>query len=61
MAPSRSPRPHKGSLKALAGYTHWQARGTWEPRLALQEQCKRLRAGVSGVLSPFHHTPELWP
>lgn len=40
------PPPHKG----LPRYTHWQARGTWEPRLALQEQWEKLRG--YGLLGP---------
>ena len=43
MAPFTSPPTFKGSLKAMTGYTHWQAGGPWEPRLALQKQWERLR------------------
>lgn len=43
------PDPHR-VIGASAGYTHRQARGTWEPGLALQEQWERLRGW--GLLGP---------
>lgn len=50
MAPSSSTRSPQKVVKALTGYTHRQARGTWEPRLALQEQWEKLRG--YGLLGP---------
>ena len=57
MAPFTSPPTHKGSFKALASYTHRQAGGTWEPRLALQEQWRGSEAGVSWVPDPVCRSP----
>lgn len=59
MAPFTSPPPHKGSFKALASYTYRQAGGTWEPRLALQEQWERLRGW--GLLGPCSCPPKPLP
>lgn len=50
MAPSSSTPSPQRVVRAFTGYTHRQARGSWEPRLALQEQWEKLRS--YGPLGP---------
>lgn len=66
MAPSSSPPYPQRVIQAFAGYTHRQARGTWEPGLALQEQWERLRGcgllgPCSSLLQPFPNSGSRLP